>query len=180
MKDISEVHEGYTIRERFIVGELGFVLGERGADTARYVTWGFRTDSPTGYYEAHYFNNKDAAYGDYQSRIEGEVVRQAKLTGEPPLLPPFCLTVEAFSGDLISIRRGEMGFCISDWNRPGDSAANRKTADQMNARWGMTNAQEVAMIYGSMVGWCVPAADPRNYDEQGNPLQKTKKHEKER
>lgn len=178
MNDVPEINEGYIIRERFVVGELGFVLGERDTDIARYVTWGFRADSPSDYYWGHYFNNKEAAYGDYQSRIEDEVVHQKLLTGEPPLLPPLCLTVEPSSGDLVNIRRGEMGYCGSNWNRPGERESNRKTADMMNGRWGVSKAQEEAMLCGSMFGWHVPAADPRNYDDQGRPFpsDKAKNH----
>jgi len=174
MNDAPEINEGYVIRERFPVGKSGFVLGERDTDIARYVTWAFRTDSPTDYYWGHYFNKKDAAYGDYQSRIEDEVVHQKLLTGEPPLLPPLCLTVEPSSGDLINIRRGEMGYYASSWNRPGERESNRRTADIMNERWGVSKAQEQAMFHGSLFGWHIHAADPRNYDGHGEPLPQNK------
>ncbi len=178
MADTQEINEGYIICERFVVGEVGFVLGERDMDIARYVTWGFRADSPSDYYWGHYINNRDAAYDDYQRRIEEEVVHQADLTGEPPLLPALCLTVEPSSGDLINIRRGEMGYRDSNWNRPGERESNRRTADLMNERWGVSKAQEEAMLSGSIFGWNVPAADPRNYDQHGNTLsaRKTKDH----
>ena len=40
-------------------------------------------------------------------------------------------------------------------------------ADAANKAMGVTKAQESAMLAGSMFGWGVPAADPKNYDAQG-------------
>ena len=41
----------------------------------------------------------------------------------------------------------------------------------------MTKAQTAAMLAGSMFGWEAPAADPKNYDEQGQPI-KPKRHDR--
>ena len=35
---------------------------------------------------------------------------------------------------------------------------------------GVTKAQAAAMEAGSMFGWHVPGADPKNYDDNGLPL----------
>lgn len=43
-----------------------------------------------------------------------------------------------------------------------------KVADAANADRGITKAQARAMEAGSMFGWDVPGADPRNYDENGS------------
>lgn len=35
---------------------------------------------------------------------------------------------------------------------------------------GVTKAQSAAMMAGSMFSWDAPAADPKNYDENGQPI----------
>jgi len=42
--------------------------------------------------------------------------------------------------------------------------------DEQNAKMGVSRAQEEAMKAGSMFGWDVPAADPKNYDDAGKPI----------
>ena len=43
----------------------------------------------------------------------------------------------------------------------------KELADSMNRKLGVTKGQAEAMKTGSMFGWKVPAADPKNYDENG-------------
>ena len=86
---------------------------------------------------------------------------------EPPM-PELCFTVHPSSGKVIKIFRGEHGY--TPLKMPSvDSDTARKYADDMNRRFGVTKAQEAAMLAGSMFGWSVPAAAPKNYDENGNP-----------
>lgn len=83
-------------------------------------------------------------------------------------LPGQCYSVMPSSGELILITRGEKGYFLSDSSKP-DPEANRLFADTSNRLFGITKAQEEAMLAGSMFEWDVPAAQPWHYDEKGNP-----------
>ena len=172
--------QGYEILERYTVGELGFVLGENKTAPSPFVTWCYRADSPEHFFWGHYVSTREMAYEDYQKRIDDEVQDVSARTGKPPLLPALCLSVEPSSGDLINIKRGVSGYYGSDWNRPGERAHNRRTADVMNERWGVTKAQEQAMLAGSIFGWEAPAANPHHYDENTLSSRAKKRDELER
>lgn len=88
------------------------------------------------------------------------------LPAEPPM-PEMCYSTLPSSGEVIKVFRGERSYI--PLKMPIDSIAARKYADDMNRRLGVSKAQEAAMLAGSMFGWSVPAADPKNYDELGNP-----------
>jgi hypothetical protein len=45
---------------------------------------------------------------------------------------------------------------------------------------GVTRAQEEAMLAGSLFGWHTKAADPRSYDENGQPQRPKRRDEPER
>lgn len=165
---MKTINAGYTIIDRFTVGEQGFAVGESKTPPSPYVSWRYRKDAPDNFFWGRYFNTKAEAYESYRERIETEAQDLSAIKHEPPLLPPLCLAVHPTTGDLINIRRGERGFYGSDWNRPGETEQNRLTAENMNDRLGVTPAQQAAMRHGSMFGWQMRAADPRQYDEAGN------------
>ena len=89
-------------------------------------------------------------------------------------LPESCHSVLPSSGELIVIRRGEKGYFSSEFSS-ADEAENRIFADDRNTKNGVSKAQEAAMLAGSMFGWDAPAADPKNYDENGTPIQMKQK-----
>ena len=90
-------------------------------------------------------------------------------------LPVQCFSVLPSSGELILLTRGEKGYSpCYDFSTP-DAQQNREFADDRNVKNGVTKAQEAAMFAGSMFGWQTPAADPRNYDEQGQPIKPRQK-----
>ena len=84
-------------------------------------------------------------------------------------LPEQCYSVLPDTEELIIIKKGESGYYRTDIDM-GSKAENRALADEYNAKSGSSKAQEQAMSAGSMFGWAVPAADPKNYDESGQPI----------
>jgi hypothetical protein len=85
------------------------------------------------------------------------------------MLPDLCYSILPTSGDLIIIKLNEAGYYPCDYSTP-DAEANRRVADELNRRMGISKAQEAAMVHGSLFGWHVPAADPSHYDDNGEPI----------
>lgn len=83
-------------------------------------------------------------------------------------LPDQCFSVLETTGELIILDKGEKGYRLA--GTEGKDMAPREAANVANAALGVTKAQEAAMVAGSMFGFHVLAADPRNYDESGTPL----------
>ena len=67
---------------------------------------------------------------------------------------------EGFEQREIKVDGGELYVHL--WN----SERNVEEADRLNERMGVTPAQRLAMEIGSMAGWDVPGADPKNYEIQ--------------
>jgi len=89
-------------------------------------------------------------------------------------LPDVCYSVLPSTGELISISRYEKGYSRCDGSKPNPEE-NRFFADTSNKIFGITRAQEEAMLAGSMFGWDVPAAKPWKYDKDGKPLPPSQK-----
>ena len=90
---------------------------------------------------------------------------------EPVLaeLPEQCYSVLPGSGEIIIVKRNEKGYYTP--NIPAASKEEaREIVDEYNGKLGVTRAQEEAMRTGSMFGFHVPGADPKNYDKDGKPL----------
>ena len=84
-------------------------------------------------------------------------------------LPERCYSVLSGSDEIIIIKRGEKGYFKTDIPVTDKDEA-RSIANEYNAKLGVSKAQEEAMKAGSMFGFQVPAADPRNYDADGKPV----------
>lgn len=82
-------------------------------------------------------------------------------------LPETCYGTLADTGDVIIIKKAETGYYKTDIE--GDSKdQNRQLVDEYNRKLGVSKAQAEAMSAGSLFGWDVPGADPKNYDMDGN------------
>lgn len=93
-------------------------------------------------------------------------------------LPESCVSVlPSEPNQMICVRKGMPGF--NRHARMENAEGARKQVDDLNRGRDVTRAQEEAMLAGSMFGWGVPAADPRNYDRTGRPyLPKQKSKER--
>lgn len=115
--------------------------------------------------ETHTQIGKETYYiCEFAERIEACGASYAP--AEPPM-PEMCYSTLPSSGEVIKVFRRDRSYILL--KMPIDSVAARRYADDMNRRLGVSKAQEAAMLAGSMFGWSVPAADAKNYDENGNP-----------
>jgi hypothetical protein len=84
-------------------------------------------------------------------------------------LPEKCYSTLSDTGEIVILKRGETGYYKADVpdvfkNEPEEYVS------EYNRKLGISKAQEAAMRTGSMFGFQVPAADPKNYDENGMPI----------
>ncbi len=89
-------------------------------------------------------------------------------------LPEQCYGVLPDTGELIIIKKGKSGYYRTDVATTGKEET-RALADEYNGKAGVSKAQAAAMLAGSMFGWQVPAADPRNYGKNGQPIRPRQK-----
>ncbi len=82
-------------------------------------------------------------------------------------LPECCYGVLKYTGERIRIRYGEDMY-ESFPQYGGNAVANRAFADEQNAAAHLSVEQVAAMENGIIYGWDTPAADPKNYDENGH------------
>ncbi len=83
-------------------------------------------------------------------------------------LPDKCFGYLETTGEMIVITKGEKGYRPTGIY-PQDASPKEGVA-AVNEANGVTKAQAAAMVAGSMFGWATPAADPKNYDENGEPM----------
>lgn len=84
-------------------------------------------------------------------------------------LPRQCYGIMAATGEVIILKKGETNYYRTDIDM-GSREQNTALAEEYNQKMGITKAQAAAMSAGSMFGWDCPAADPKNYDENGQLL----------
>ena len=81
-------------------------------------------------------------------------------------LPNHCFSVLTETGEMIILKKGEIGYYHSDLDCT-DPTITRRIADENNQKLGVSKVQEECMVAGSMFGWEVPGADPAYYNADG-------------
>lgn len=84
-------------------------------------------------------------------------------------LPEQCYVYLPTSQEIGIVKKGESGYYRSDLS-PVYGERGQEFVDELNRQGGVSKAQAAAMLAGSMFGWQVPGADPKNYDENGAPI----------
>lgn len=83
-------------------------------------------------------------------------------------LPKMCYGKVLEKRAIVTFERGVDGY------RPAYAVTKGRTSqklvDELNSELGVNKAQAAAMQGGAILGWDTPAADPKNYDEQGQPI----------
>ena len=83
-------------------------------------------------------------------------------------LPLICYGKLPEKRAIVMFERGFDGYRSASFATKGRTS--QKLVDELNGELGVTKAQAAAMLAGAMRGWADPAADPKNYDEQGQPI----------
>jgi len=153
----SEFIADRVAMDNFCRGDLGVSLGERGT--------GFKIWT-VGY--TYYARCKPTAH-DYDAYVFAYDNRYLvpELAGKHEL-PRKCFSMLPSTGERILIYRDHSGY--EAFSNAGLSREEmRREVNRDNLRWGVTRAQEEAMLAGSMFGYDKPAAKPWNYDIDGKP-----------
>lgn len=81
-------------------------------------------------------------------------------------LPEQCYVYLPTSQEIGIVKKGEMGYYRSDLS-PVYGESGQEFVNELNRQGGVNKAQAAAMSTGSMFGWQVPGANPKNYDDNG-------------
>lgn len=135
-------------------------------------SWGEKNDYTCRYIDDYHLEVGNNLYHicELAERMEQN---GATITPLRSSLPEKCFSVLPSTDELIIIERGEQGYTPSGMRIEGKTA--REAADISNDTIGASKAQEAAMLAGSMFGFEVPAADPKNYGENGTPIRPKQK-----
>ena len=158
---------------RFITPDYKELFRIADGDKIRYFTPGGEVREPVcRYIDDYHFETRSPGFGDLYHICEfAERYAERGCQGIIPLrssLPKKCFSYLESTGEMIIITKGEKGYIPT--GASGENMTPREAVDAANKTIGVTKAQEAAMVAGSMFGWQVPGADPKNYDEQGLPV----------
>ena len=156
-KEMFRIPDGDRIR-------MTFPSGETLEQTCRYID------------ETHLeVGNNLYHICEFAERMQRNGVKTIPLRSS---LPEKCFSILESTGEMIVITKGEKGYAPTGIYPQSDSP--KEGASALNATNGVSKAQEAAMVAGSMFGWETPAADPKNYDDQGIPIRPKAKDRDER
>ena len=137
---------------------------------------GEKNDRVCRYIDETHFELGEGSMGLFHICEFAEKMEESKAQAVIPLrasLPDKCFSYLQSTGELIIITKGEQGYTPTA--RYGDEVTPREAVDAANEAMGVTRAQEEAMVAGSMFGWDKPGADPKNYNENGEPIRPQKR-----
>jgi len=172
MNENKEINAGYEITEKLTVGNSVFVLGKNETRYGtKFVTWEAKKDSPTDYFWGHYIGNYPDAREDLYKRAfeEAQMINPGLQKRMDEKLPDFCMSTQKDDGHLIVIKKDGQRYEYADISSD-EPAENKEMAKYFNNLLGVTKAQETAMLAGCTLGWNMSAANPANYDNDGNPI----------
>ena len=158
---------------RFITSDYKELFRIADGDKIRYFTSGGEVREPVcRYIDDYHFETRSPGFGNLYHICEfAERYTERGCQGIIPLrssLPEKCFSYLESTGEMIIITKGEKGYIPT--GASGENMTPREAVDAANKAIGVTKAQEAAMVAGSMFGWQVPGADPKNYDDQGLPV----------
>lgn len=135
-------------------------------------------------YTCRYIDEYHLYVGDhlYHSCEFAEMLQQNGYTVIPlrSSLPEQCYVYVQTENNIGIVKKGESGYYKTDISA-GTPSEQKALVEEYNTQCGITKAQAEAMKAGSMFGWHTPAADPKNYDDNGHlikPKGKNKDYER--
>ncbi len=159
---------------RFITPEYKELFRVADGDKVRIVTSnGEQRDRTVRYIDEYHMELGSGLYDNLYHICEfAERMKTSGCREVIPLresLPAQCYSMLLDTGKIVILKKGETGYYPADVPFTSKEEA-REIVDFQNSKLGVTRAQEEAMKAGSMFGFAVPAADPKNYDDTGRPI----------
>lgn len=159
---------------RFITPDYKELFRIPDGDKIRIFTGGGETRDRTCRFidETHFETSGDYANALYHICEFAERLERSHGSVIPlrSTLPEQCFSVLPSTGELVLLTKGERGYTPCYDFSTGDRQQNLIFMEDRNMKNHVSKAQAAAMLGGSMFGWDCPAADPKSYDEQGQPI----------
>ena len=142
---------------------------------------GSHRDCTCRYIDDYHLEVDDNLYHicEYAERIEESGNKVIPLHSS---LPDQCYIYAETENKIGIVKKGESGYYKTDVlesNNINSHDEAKAFVAELNEKLGVTPIQRRAMMAGSMFGWHTPAADPKNYDENGQAI-KPKHKDRER